>query len=124
MALDDDMRSYYNAYNSENADAVANLLADDVVLTSMAGTQNGKAAYLATYRYMIGLFIDRMEPLQITVAADVATVHIRDTLTARADIADFMGQKLVAGQTLILELTGRYSFVSGKISRIEISPAN
>jgi len=124
MALDAAMRGYYDAYNSEDADAVAALLADNVVLSSAAGTQNGKAAYLATYHYMIGLFIDRMAPLNITVQGDVVTVRIQDRLTARADIADFMGHKLDAGQTLVLELIGRYEFVDGKISTIEISPAD
>jgi ketosteroid isomerase-like protein len=116
------MRSYYNAYNSEDPDAVAKLLPQDVVLTSEAGTENGRQAYLATYRYMIALFIDRMEPLQITVEGDAAIVHIRDRLTARADIPDFMGHEVKAGQTLVLELMGRYRFVDGKISRIELSP--
>ncbi len=121
--LDDMMRSYYAAYNAEDAVGLSSHLADDVVLTSAAGTQHGRHAYLATYRYMTDLFVDRMQPTHITVDANVATVRVSDSLTARSDIPDFMGQSLHQGQTLVLDLIGRYTFEGGKISIIEITPA-
>lgn len=123
MAPDDMMRSYYAAYNAEDAAALGGHLADDVVLVSAAGTQRGRAAYLDTYRFMIGQFVDRMTPISIAVAGDSATVRISDSLTARSDIADFMGHALSAGQTIVLELVGRYHFANGRIARIEIRPA-
>lgn len=123
MTPDDMMRSYYAAYNAEDAEALGRHLADDVVLVSAAGTQQGRGAYLNTYRFMTGQFVDRMTPISITVAGDCATVRISDSLTARSDIADFMGHALSAGQTIVLELVGRYNFVGGRIARIEIAPA-
>jgi len=116
------MRRYYAAYNSEDETQVAALLADDVVLVSAAGEQRGREAYLATYRWMIGSFIDRMTPERITVTADGAVVDIDDKLTARADVADFLGKPVPAGQAVDLMLTGRYTIQNGRISRIEITP--
>ena len=116
------MRSYYAAYNSEDETKLSPLLADDVVLVSAAGEQRGREAYLATYRWMIGSFIDRMTPERIAATADEVVVDIDDRLTARADIADFLGRPVRAGETMTLTLTGRYTIQNGCITRIEITP--
>lgn len=121
--LEEAMRSYYRAYNSEDADLLAQHLTEDVTLASAAGVQTGREAYLATYRYMVDNFEDRMEPEAIEVNDDTATVHILDLLTARDDIADFLGEPVSKGQLVELRLIGRYTFRDGKIARIEISPA-
>jgi len=118
------MRSYYAAYNALDEARLASMLAPDVELVSAMGTQRGRDAYLATYRMMTGLFTDTMTPEAITVEGDVVTVAIHDSLVARADIADFMGQALVAGQELVLKLRGQYTVADGQIVRIAISPAS
>ncbi len=117
------MRSYYRAYNSEDADLLAQHLTDDITLVSAAGVQVGRDAYLAIYRYMIENFEDRMEPETIEVNEETATVHILDLLTANRDMADFLGQPVSKGQTVELHLVGHYTFQGDKIARIEISPA-
>ena len=78
------MRAYYAAYNSEDEAQVAALLAEDVVLVSANGEQAGRDAYLATYRWMIATFEDRMTPERIAADAEGATVDIHDRLVARA----------------------------------------
>ncbi|WP_157217710.1 nuclear transport factor 2 family protein [Flavisphingomonas formosensis] len=116
------MRSYYEAYNSEDESRLAPLLAEDVVLVSAAGEQAGRDAYLATYRYMIATFVDRMTPERIVESGDGAVVDIHDRLVARADVADFLGMALNAGQAVELALTGRYRIEDGRIRHIEIAP--
>lgn len=116
------MRAYYEAYNSEDETRVAALLAEGVVLVSAAGEQRGRDAYLATYRWMISNFVDRMTPERIAATAEGAVVDINARLTARADIADFLGHPVRAGETIVLALTGRYTVLDGRISRIEIGP--
>ena len=116
------IRAYYAAYNALDADGLAGLLAPDVELVSAMGTQIGRDAYLETYRTMTGLFIDVMTPEQIAVNGDTVTVTIHDSLTAKADIADFMGQSLKAGEELVLHLQGQYTFRNGRITRIAITP--
>lgn len=120
------MRRYYAAYNSGDETTLSPLLADDVVLVSAAGEQRGREAYLATYRWMIGSFIDRMTPERIVAtpdgAPDEVVVDIDDRLTARADIADFLGRPVRAGETMTLTLSGRYIIQNGRITRIEITP--
>ena len=75
---------------------------------------------------MIGNFIDRMTPERIAATADGAPdgvlVDINDRLTARADISDFLGRPVRAGETMTLTLTGRYTIQNGRITRIEIAP--
>jgi hypothetical protein len=115
------MRCYYAAYNAGLPEKLGELLDVDVVLTSALGTSRGRDAYLSTYRYMIDLFVDQMEPVEIVIDDALATVRIVDRLTARSDIPDFMGQALKKDQTITLNLVGRYSFKGGKISRIEIA---
>jgi len=117
------MRAYYAAYNAEDPARLTDLLDEHVVLRSSLGEQQGRDAYIATYRYMIANFIDQMEPLEITPKEDGATVRIADRLTARQDIADFMGQSLSAGETMTLDLIGRYRFKDGRIVAIDIAPA-
>lgn len=118
------MRSYYAAYNSEDKTKLSPLLAEDVVLVSAAGEQRGREAYLATYRWMIGNFIDRMTPERIVATPDGVVVDIDDRLMARADIADFLGRPVRAGETMTLTLSGRYTIQNGRITRIEITPRN
>jgi len=122
MTADTLMRTYYTAYNGEDESRLAPLLAEDVVLVSAAGEQRGREAYLATYRWMIANFIDRMTPERIAPTTDGAVVDIDDHLTARADIADFLGRPVRAGESLTLSLTGRYTIQDGRITRIEIGP--
>ena len=62
MSNENLIRDYYAAYNSGDASRIAALLDQDVTLTSAAGEQKGRDAYLATYAWMIGNFIDRMPP--------------------------------------------------------------
>lgn len=123
MTIADTMRAYYAAYNAEDEDRLGSLLDDEVTLISAAGVQTGKAAYLATYRFMIATFVDRMTPERIIPEDGAATVHITDALTARAPVADFLGASLAEGETMTLRLVGRYTITDGKIVRIEISPA-
>ena len=115
------MRAYYAAYNALDAEALSQLLSPDVELISAAGAQHGRDAYLATYRYMTDLFTDVMTPESITVDGDTTTVTIHDRLTAKADIADFMGQSLKADNELILHLRGEYTVIDGQISRIALT---
>lgn len=122
MAGEDFFRGYYEAYNSEDPARLGALLADDVVLASAMGEQTGKNAYLQTYQFMISTFIDRMRPEKITLTPNGAVVDIHDSLIARADVPDFMGQSLKAGEEMVLELTGKYTLKDGKIARIEIGP--
>lgn len=122
MASEDFFKGYYEAYNSEDPAKLGALLADNVVLASAMGEQTGKQAYLDTYKFMIGTFIDKMRPENITLTADGAVVDIHDSLTARADVPDFMGQSLKAGEEMVLKLTGKYTLRDGKIARIEIGP--
>lgn len=116
------MRSYYEAYNSEDETRLAPLLADDVVLVSAAGEQQGKDAYLATYRSMIATFIDRMTPEKIVESTNGATVDIHDRLVARGDVDDFLGMSLRAGEAIDLPLTGCYTIEAGRIHHIAIGP--
>ena len=71
---------------------------------------------------MIGTFIDKMRPEKITLTPNGAVVDIHDSLIARADVLDFMGQSLKAGEELVLKLTGKYTLKDGKIARIQIGP--
>lgn len=122
MASEDFFKGYYEAYNSEDPAKLGALLADDVVMASAMGEQTGKDAYLQTYQFMIGTFIDKMRPEKITLTHDGAVVDIHDSLIARADVPDFMGQSLKAGEEMVLKLTGKYTLKDGKIVRIEIGP--
>lgn len=117
------MRRYYAAYNAEDEEALAALLAPEVVLVSAMGEQAGRDAYLATYRYMIENFVDQMEPLSIAAEGDRTIVRIVDRLLARHAIPDFMGRAIAHGEELRLDLVGRYLVQDGVIHRIEIAPA-
>lgn len=116
------MRDYYAAYNAQDPVRLADLLDEDVVLRSALGEQQGREAYIATYRYMIDNFIDQMEPIEIVEREDGATVRIRDVLTARRDIADFMGQSLREGAQMTLDLVGTYRFKGRRIAAIDLAP--
>ncbi len=121
MTVEDIIRTYYAAYNACDEAALAGLLHPEVVLGSALGEQHGREAYLATYRYMIGAFVDRMTPETIRVEGEVAIVAIHDSLTARADIADFMGRSVAEGEEIVLRLEGRYRVVDGLIVAIDIA---
>src|SRR5208282_2279418 len=69
---------YYDAYASEDADALGAFYADDVTLTSSQGVIRGKDELLGTYRYITSLFHDRMTPDTIIVDGDRAAIEITD----------------------------------------------
>lgn len=117
------MRRYYDAYNAEDEDALAALLAPDVVLRSGQGEIAGRDAYLETYRMMIGNFVDKMTPDAIATEGEVTTVRIADRLLARHAVPDFFGRPVQHGEEILLALIGRYTIRDGLIRRIELSPA-
>ncbi|WP_295648435.1 nuclear transport factor 2 family protein [uncultured Dietzia sp.] len=120
MSTRDVITAYFDAYNSEDGHHLAAVLHEDVELHSAAGTQHGLSAYLDTYHAMTSTFIDRMTPEEISVVGDTATVTIVNTLTARSDVRDFMGMSLDKGQSMTLNLRGRYTVDTGRIREIRI----
>ncbi|MFI8694101.1 MULTISPECIES: nuclear transport factor 2 family protein [Dietzia] len=120
MTVRDVITAYYEAYNSEDPHHLAAVLHEDVILHSAAGTQHGLSAYLDTYRAMTSTFVDRMTPEEIEVDGDTAIVTVINSLTARADVKDFMGMSLDEGQTITLTLRGRYTVDDDRIREIHI----
>lgn len=118
---EDLMRRYYATYNSEDPEALSAFYHPDCRLESAQGTMRGRDEILATYRYLIAAFEDRMTPLDIRVEGDTAEVDILDHFTARVDIADFMGQSLAAGECFELKLQARYRAENGLLREIRIA---
>ena len=112
--------NYYETYNSEDPDALGAFYADDVVLTSAQGEQHGADAIIATYRYLIGQFEDRMTPDTILIDGHRAAIEITDVFTARNDVEDFMGTSLKKGEQLVLKLCGVYTVENNKIKTATI----
>ncbi|TXS96094.1 nuclear transport factor 2 family protein [Parahaliea maris] len=115
------MRRYYQTYNGEDPEKLSAFYHPDVELHSAQGVMQGRDAVLETYRYLVTVFEDRMEPTRIVIEGDTATVDITDKLTARDQVDDFMGASLSAGETLTLELTGTYEIDDGRFRRITIA---
>lgn len=121
MDIQTTLRQYYDTYNSEDPEALAAFYHPDVVLTSAQGVLEGVEAILDTYRSIIAVFQDRMEPLSIAVDGDIAEVVINDTFTARQDVDDFMGVPVAKGDTLELRLLGKYHVEGGRFRAITIT---
>lgn len=117
------MRRYYAVYNSENPEALAKFYHPDCTLISAQGTLRGREAILDTYRALVGMFEDRMTPRSIAVDGNEARVTIVDRFTARAAVADFMGQSLAAGECFELQLEGYYRAEQGQFREIRIEIA-
>jgi ketosteroid isomerase-like protein len=115
------MRSYYEAYNSEDESRLGAFLADNVVLVSAQGEQRGKDAYLATYRFITANFRDQMTPDEITIDGDSAVVKITDRFEAKHEVADFLGRSFAKGDGFMLKLAGSYKVAGDKIATINIA---
>ena len=120
MDLDSFLRRYYATYNSEDPDALSDFYDPDVRLYSAQEPMIGRDAVLDTYRHLIALFRDQMEPTHIEVNNDTAEVTLIDRFTAREDVDDFMGMQIGKGKTLEMNLRGRYTVHDGKIVEIRI----
>lgn len=114
------IEAYYSTYNSENAAALREFYADDVVLVSAQGELRGADAILDTYRFLTAQFYDHMTPTRIDIDGNRAVVEIADVFTAKADVADFMGTALRKGEKLELLLRGTYTVENGRFVRIVI----
>ena len=113
------MVAYYDAYNSGDEAGLTSLLAPDIRLISAQGEISGLAAYLSLYRYMTSLFVDHMTPNSIEVEGDKALVQIENSLTAKHDIADFMGMSFKNGENITLLLKGTYMIKNQQIIGID-----
>ncbi|WP_116365847.1 nuclear transport factor 2 family protein [Parahaliea mediterranea] len=114
------MQRYYQTYNSDDPQALAAFYHPQVELHSAQGVMRGREAVLDTYRYLIGVFEDRMQATRIVMEGDTAMVDITDQLTARSAVEDFMGTALAAGETLTLTLRGHYRIEDGQFRHIVI----
>lgn len=115
------MRRYYATYNREDPEALAAFYHPECQLHSAQGSMQGRKEILDTYRYLITAFEDRMTPLDIRVQGDTAEVDILARFTAREDVADFMGQSLVAGESFELKLKAHYRAERGRFREIHIA---
>jgi len=111
---------YYEAYASEDADALGQFYADDVTLTSSQGVIEGKAALLGTYRFITAQFVDRMTPDTIIVDGDTAAVEITDRFQAKTDVDDFLGRAFKKGESFTMKICGVYRVEGGKIKNVSI----
>ena len=112
--------AYYQAYNSEDPNALKHFYADDVVLVSAQGEQRGLSAMLDTYHYLIDLFEDRMTARNILIDGDSAAVEIIDKFTAKKAVAEFMGSSFKTGDTMTLRLCALYRVSNNKITHVSI----
>ena len=62
MSVNEVLTAYYDAYNSENPDRLAAVLDEAIVLRTAGGTQEGRPAYLETYKMMTTTFVSRIMP--------------------------------------------------------------
>lgn len=114
------MESYYRAYNSGDAQALANFYAEDAVLVSAQGAIDGRAALVATYQWITGQMRDQMTPETILVDGNRAAVVITDVFTAKQDVSDFLGRPLRAGESFTLQLCGIYTLGNAGFTRIDL----
>jgi ketosteroid isomerase-like protein len=116
-------RAYYQAYNTADPARLRPFLADGVVLESAAGVQEGAEAYLGTYQWITGRFIDEMTPTRIELTGDGAVVHIHDRFTAKADVPEFLGRSFRTGEVMEMDIVGTYRVRDGRITHISIAMA-
>lgn len=114
------MRTYYEAYNSEDPERLLGFYHPEVELHSSQGVLRGPDAILDTYRFITSNFSDRMSAESITLAGATAVVDIRDCFVAKVDVPDFLGMALEAGQSFELRLRGTYTLRDGALFRIVI----
>ena len=112
------MHSYFETYNSADAERISAYYAPGVKLFASGGEIDGRVALLGVYREIINGFTDLMTPKRILTDDAVAMVEIEDMLTAKHDVKDFLGKPVKAGETVTLRLAGVYEFEDGLISRI------
>ena len=112
--------AYYSAYNSEDIDKLADFYSDDIVLCYDNNTHMGRTAVIETYKYIQSMFEDRMEMNSFFVQGNKAVVELENRFVARADIKDFMGRDLSAGESFRMNLVAEYTFSRGKISNLVI----
>ncbi len=116
----DFFQRYYQTYNSESPEALAEFYHDDVTLVSAEGEQQGREALLDTYRYITERFRDRMTAERILIDGDVAAVEILDEFEAKCEVEDFLGSSFQQGDCFSLKLCAVYTVEQGKIRRAVI----
>jgi hypothetical protein len=112
--------SYYEAYNSEDPEALSEFYHEDVVIRTAHGDQIGKESLLGTYQYIISKFRDQMTPVNIILENDQAAIEIHDHFEAKQDVDDFLGQSFSKGDSLELNLCGIYKMEGNKIKQITL----
>lgn len=111
------MRAYYETYNRGDLAALADFYAEDVLFVANGAEVRGREAVIAMVRGVLAGFEDVMTPRTIAVSGDTALVRIDDRLTAKADIPDFLGRGVKAGETVNLALCGVYELARGRIEK-------
>ena len=113
--------SYYQTYNSEDAEALKKFYHEEVELISAQGVMKGPDEIIATYSDITANFIDQMKPKEISFKDGIAYIQIHDQFTAKHDVEDFMGMAFTKGQGFEMDLSGEYEIVDNKIKKITLS---
>ncbi|MBA6413130.1 nuclear transport factor 2 family protein [Parahaliea sp. F7430] len=113
--------SYYETYNSEDAEALRAFYHDEVELISAQGVIRGPDQIIAVYRDITANFIDQMTPQDISFKDGFAYIQILDRFTAKREVEDFMGMAFTKGQSFELNIRAVYEVVDNKIIKASLS---
>lgn len=116
----DDFIRYYDEYNNHGADGVSDFYVSDVIFEFQNSKINGKEAVLKYFKQLHLVFIEIMKPQNILVDGDKAAVELENEFEAKADIPDFLGKSLKAGESTTARFGAFYDIRDGKISQVRI----
>lgn len=113
--------SYYETYNSEDAEALRAFYHDEVELISAQGVIRGPDQIIAVYRDITANFVDQMTPQDISFKDGFAYIEILDRFTAKREVEDFMGMAFTKGQSFELNIQAVYEVLDNKIIKASLS---
>ena len=114
------MQEYYETFNSANLEAIAACYTEDVVLEYHDMILNGRDAVIGHFKEYFTAVREHITPLQIVIEDNIIAVELSDTLTAKMDLPDLMGEAAKAGESVIVKFGAFYKARGNKIYHITL----
>ena len=114
------MQKYYETFNTGNLEAIATCYTEDVVLEYHDMILNGRNAVMGHFKEYFNSVREHLTPLQIVIEDNNIAVELSDTLTAKIDLPDLMGEAVNAGESVIIKFGGFYKAHGNKIYHITL----
>ena len=114
------IENYYSSFNQRDHTALEAFYTDDLVFEYQDIKLNGKKAVISYFAELQKGFQETIRPFNILIDGDRIAAEVESEFVAKADLPDFLGQSLKAGNSFKAKFSCFYDIRNDLICHVRL----